>query len=192
MHYDTKEQIIQTVLQMIGQEGIQQITIREIAKRADVNIAAINYHFGSKENLIKQAMNVFTKMISNTFIIMDQEVAPKEKLLSFLKEFAKVSITYPGVTKSFVSQMMFTETSDPMLLAAQKQGVAKFIDIVKQITKIKNEQRVKFLSLQLMSSILYPVLINRRLPDLYDFDYMNKDSRDKYIELLFERFIGNQ
>ncbi len=39
-----KELIIQTALEIIGQEGIQKITTREVARRTNMNNAALNYH----------------------------------------------------------------------------------------------------------------------------------------------------
>ncbi|NMD43626.1 MAG: helix-turn-helix transcriptional regulator, partial [Firmicutes bacterium] len=44
---------MKTAVEIIGREGNLNVTIREIAERAAVNIAAINYHFSSKENLIE-------------------------------------------------------------------------------------------------------------------------------------------
>lgn len=46
-----KEVIIQTTKNLLIEKG--NVTIKEIADRAHINIAAINYHFGSKDNLIQ-------------------------------------------------------------------------------------------------------------------------------------------
>ncbi len=46
----TKDTIITATKQVLKEKG--NVTIKEIAEAAFVNIAAINYHFGSKDNLI--------------------------------------------------------------------------------------------------------------------------------------------
>ncbi|HHW74482.1 MAG TPA: helix-turn-helix transcriptional regulator, partial [Firmicutes bacterium] len=55
---DTRSRIMKTAVEMIGREGNLNVTIREIAEKAGVNIAAINYYFSSKENLIEEVERV--------------------------------------------------------------------------------------------------------------------------------------
>jgi len=54
---DIKQKIILTAIGCIEKEGIQGVTIRKIADMSGVNVAAINYHFGSKEQLLNIVMN---------------------------------------------------------------------------------------------------------------------------------------
>lgn len=49
---DTREIILQTALRIIGRDGYQALTTRAITEEAGVNRALVNYHFGSKENLL--------------------------------------------------------------------------------------------------------------------------------------------
>lgn len=47
----TKDRILVAAATLFGQRGFDGTTIRRIAELADVNLAAINYHFRSKEEL---------------------------------------------------------------------------------------------------------------------------------------------
>lgn len=47
----TKERIMEAAARIFGDQGFKAATIRSIAKAANVNVAAINYHFGDKERL---------------------------------------------------------------------------------------------------------------------------------------------
>ncbi len=47
----TKEKILKVAHKLFAEKGPDAVGVREIAKLADVNVAAINYHFGSKEAL---------------------------------------------------------------------------------------------------------------------------------------------
>ncbi len=47
----TKEKILENSHKLFAEKGFNGVSIREIAKECDVNIAAINYHFKNKENL---------------------------------------------------------------------------------------------------------------------------------------------
>jgi len=50
----TRERILSAATDVFTEHGFQKTTIREICARAGVNVAAVNYHFGSKENLYKE------------------------------------------------------------------------------------------------------------------------------------------
>lgn len=47
----TKEALLEAAGVLFAESGLEGASIRAIAKSGGVNIAAINYHFGSKENL---------------------------------------------------------------------------------------------------------------------------------------------
>lgn len=48
---NTRDRLIKIAMEMFAESGYDKTSIRELAKRADANIAAINYHFGGKEGL---------------------------------------------------------------------------------------------------------------------------------------------
>lgn len=52
----TKARIAAVAERMIAERGVQQFSIRDITGEAGVNLAAINYHFGSKERLIAEVL----------------------------------------------------------------------------------------------------------------------------------------
>src|SRR5438093_2677913 len=49
---DTRTRVLDVAEELFGEEGIERVSIRDITDKAKVNLAAINYHFGSKEDLI--------------------------------------------------------------------------------------------------------------------------------------------
>lgn len=53
---DTKERILDTAEQLFAERGLGQTSLRQITSQAEVNLAAVNYHFGSKEGLIKAVL----------------------------------------------------------------------------------------------------------------------------------------
>ena len=52
--FSTKDRILNAAEGLFAQQGFAGTSLREVTSRADVNIAAVNYHFGSKENLINE------------------------------------------------------------------------------------------------------------------------------------------
>ena len=49
---DTRSRILDGAEELFGERGLDRVSIRDITRKAGVNLAAINYHFGSKEDLI--------------------------------------------------------------------------------------------------------------------------------------------
>lgn len=100
---DSKEAIIQAAIDLIEENGerLEEITVREICKRAGVGLGLVNYHFGNKDKLIEQCV----ERIINGIIARFQKIrekteglAPFEKLeylgnmtLDFLFEHYAVS-----------------------------------------------------------------------------------------------------
>src|SRR3546814_9740319 len=52
--FSTKDRILGAAEELFAQHGFSGTSLRQVTSRADVNIAAVNYHFGSKENLVTE------------------------------------------------------------------------------------------------------------------------------------------
>lgn len=53
----TKLALIEAAGELFAEHGLEGTSVRAIAEKASANIAAINYHFGSKENLFAEVLN---------------------------------------------------------------------------------------------------------------------------------------
>jgi AcrR family transcriptional regulator len=56
MASSTKERILDSAERLFSDSGLRMISLRDITKDAGVNLAAVNYHFGSKEALLKAVL----------------------------------------------------------------------------------------------------------------------------------------
>jgi AcrR family transcriptional regulator len=52
-HVDTRESLLDAAESLFSEHGIQAASLRAITQRAGANLAAVNYHFGSKEGLVR-------------------------------------------------------------------------------------------------------------------------------------------
>lgn len=52
----TREQILEAAEHLFGQHGFSCASLRQITDEARVNLAAVNYYFGSKEDLYKEVL----------------------------------------------------------------------------------------------------------------------------------------
>lgn len=61
----SKVKILQTAYRLFGERSLEDVSIRELAKEANVNISSIHYYYGSKEELYLAVVNTITLMMSN-------------------------------------------------------------------------------------------------------------------------------
>lgn len=54
---DTRERILDAAEKLFSECGFQDVSLRQITAEAGVNIAAVNYHFGSKDKLVVEVLD---------------------------------------------------------------------------------------------------------------------------------------
>jgi len=124
--FSTKDRILSAAEELFAQHGFSGTSLRQVTGRADVNIAGVNYHFGSKENLVNE---VFRRR-------MDEMSAQRlEALKAALQE-------HPGELEPILAAFI-----EPALaVARQGQGGAAFVRVIARAYAEKNDGLRKFLS----------------------------------------------
>lgn len=77
----TKKRILAAARKLFAERGFEGVALREITSAAKANVAAVNYHFGNKDQLIDQIIISHTKPI----------VEERMRLLNIAKEAASLS-----------------------------------------------------------------------------------------------------
>lgn len=54
--HDTKNRLLDAAEGLFAEKGFENVSIRELAAAAEVNVAAVNYHFQGKENLFHEVI----------------------------------------------------------------------------------------------------------------------------------------
>ena len=125
-HFSTKDRILGAAEELFAQHGFAGTSLRQVTSLAAVNIAAVNYHFGSKENLVNE---VFRRR-------MDVMSAQR---LSRLRE---AQAARPGQLEPVLAAFV-----EPALAMAQdKHGGGAFIRVIARAYAEKNDGLRKFLS----------------------------------------------
>ncbi|MGW1893464.1 TetR/AcrR family transcriptional regulator [Streptomyces sp. NPDC002004] len=63
----TRQNIIDAVLRIIGQDGIAAVTNRRIAKEAGVSLGSVTYHFASQHELLRESLLHFVSEETRRF-----------------------------------------------------------------------------------------------------------------------------
>ncbi len=188
----TKEKILHATLEIIGSKGVQYVTTRKIAAQADVNVAAINYHFGSKDNVVNEALKTFTYKLMKPFEHLDDlTVPPEERLRNFLRSYADSTLEYPDVFRNFIDQVMHNSNlSFEYIEFMKKVGWEKLKALIREITLANDEDILLMKIFQMFSSLEFPVLMGAKMKKLSQFDYYDKDCRYKYVDLVLKSLIS--
>lgn len=89
---NTKEIIIEATMELLREKG--NATIKEISERAYVNVAAINYHFGSKDKLIQIIIeNVITEL--------------RKDIIGEITRFNNEKLAFDGIVSGLI-KLIFT------------------------------------------------------------------------------------
>jgi AcrR family transcriptional regulator len=59
----TKLKILDAAELLFAQNGFSETSLRQITNKAEVNLASVNYHFGSKKELIQAVLERYLKMM---------------------------------------------------------------------------------------------------------------------------------
>ncbi|MEN1942359.1 TetR family transcriptional regulator [Luteimonas sp. MJ293] len=124
--FSTKERILGAAEELFAQQGFSGTSLRQVTSRAEVNIAAVNYHFGSKENLVNE---VFRRR-------MDEMSAQRLEMLGKAQQDAAGNLE--AILAAFV---------EPALtLAANRNGGGAFIRVIARAYAETNDGLRAFLS----------------------------------------------
>ena len=92
---ETKARRIQCAGRLIADQGYDRTTSKDICRLAGVNMAAVNYHFGSREGLYQAVLDeVYHYVLSPVEIetIYHMDIGPREKLMKLLDLYVKEAL----------------------------------------------------------------------------------------------------
>ncbi|OAM89195.1 TetR/AcrR family transcriptional regulator [Termitidicoccus mucosus] len=108
----TKTVILDTTEELIAKNGVRAVSIRDISREARVNLAAINYHFGSKDRLLRA---VLERRMSDLF---DRRMAALDVI-----EQSRGGATVEALMEAFLGPCMARDART----RRRQEGVAKMM-----------------------------------------------------------------
>jgi AcrR family transcriptional regulator len=150
MQYSEKQvQIMETAETLFAEKGFNGTSVRDIAEKAQVNLAMISYYFGSKDKLLEALFNYRGENIKLKFesMIQDKTMTSLEKMYKLIdhyiekimsqQSFSRIMVreqvmNHTGITAELIFQMKKTnqELISQLIHEGQKRGeFNKSIDI---------------------------------------------------------------
>ena len=112
---DTRSRILQAAAQVFLERSFEGATIREICTRAGANVAAVNYHFGSKEALHAAALEDVMHTCHQRYPMdegMDPTLAPEALLKRIIVNMLRMDFPDDPELARF-SKLLWMEVVNP-------------------------------------------------------------------------------
>lgn len=126
---DTKQKILDTAERLFSEQGYSATSLRRIIAEAGVNLAAIHYHFGTKEDLLDQVVTRRIEPLNQERLaLLDQleaEAAPAPVPLEKLLEAVLVPVLLAARESPHMVKLMGRLYAEDMIPVIMKRCVEK-------------------------------------------------------------------
>lgn len=182
---DVKNHIIEVTTVLIEQYNgnINEITARMIAGKAGVGLGLINYHFGSKEQLITECVQRIIGRVVSEFRMEKQYETDKERLRACAVSVFDFLFEHPAVSRVSIlgDWQNYTENCNSVLT---QQGFQRFLE------KGMSEENKSMSAFILTAAMQAAFLGGETMKQLLGYDFAKAGDRAAYIgklvDILFE------
>lgn len=184
-HAETRRQLLEAAGEVFAEAGFRDATVREICRRADANIAAVNYHFGDKETLYTEVLRYSQGRALEKYpplLGVATDAPPEKKLRAFvqsllLRIFDKGPTAWHG--KLMLREMIEpTAALDSIVEERVRPMAAQLWQIVSEILGCPlNDERVRLCGFSVVSQCVFyhhcRPIVSRLFPDKLPQDTAN-------------------
>ena len=111
---ETPERLLDAAGEVFAERGFRDATIREICGKAGANVAAVNYHFGGKDQLYVEVLRYADKLASDRHPPIPEgfhELPPEQRLAVFVRQFLRR--VFDTGRPAWMDRLMAREMSEP-------------------------------------------------------------------------------
>lgn len=188
----TQELIKETAKKLFFVQGRFDATTQEIADEAGVNRTLINYYFKSRDNLLQIIFQDAQKVEKQkSELIMDSDLAFKEKITKFITNSLQTSLKYPYLETYIVSQINKGNCQEREISQEQLKRFYKDIEAEMEAGTIEKMEPVQFIfnmiSLLVFPSAVRPLFKENMMIDDKEFDRLIGDRKEIILNMLFKK-----
>lgn len=186
-----EQRILEAAIACIQEDGLSRLTVRKIAAKANVNIAAINYYFRSKEHLLSEVTDL---TLRNAFdwddLEFTQALPPREQVLAIMEHLAAGAQQFSRITQAHFHEAMVNGNYETKAVAA----LNRFMDVLFEKLRARGyRMNEKDLRLSMAQVFMAGVFCLGVAPNLcrgfLGADLTQEKERSAYLRHLVDRLI---
>jgi TetR/AcrR family transcriptional regulator, regulator of cefoperazone and chloramphenicol sensitivity len=187
-----QQKIILATIECIEKNGINSLTVRDIAETAGVNVAAISYYFGSKANLLDTALRVTMDeaFLETEELLRDPNTDPYLALKGFLENTIWGSMNSPGVTKAHLFNPIYDKDKNNYSFTRIKDFMQLLVDRLAAKGDHKERKRIRFAIVQMISAVVMVGLIPELFEQAAGTDFHEDKIQKDFVAQLMESSLG--
>ena len=173
----TEQKIKETARVLFLEKGLRGTTIREVAEKAGVNVALVNYYFRTKNKLFiaifKEKFLTFNE--AGYHILTNEEKPFLERIDDFIDHYIQVTLDQPNLPIFVLSELHFNDELKEVLASIKSQTKNKYMGILqKHIDRevaAGNMRAVNYMNLEIsmMSMMTFPFLTRKMITRIEGF-----------------------
>lgn len=181
---ETRERILEAVLRVMEREGLSRTTVRRVAEEAGVGLGLINYHFGTKDELIYEAVS---GLLGERYQAIFQpyqhpEVDPETRLRLVFREAGRLIQIESKYLEPFLSHE---------LLTGDFETAQRVLPLVREIYgQDRRELELRLLAYSLVVSMQIAAIRPRAFRRYTGLDLGEDDQRDLAFEMMVNAVLG--
>lgn len=182
-----RRKMIETTARILREEGFRETTVRRIAEDAGVNIAAVRYYFGSKEELVGLALDTMMGEFENTVACLeDTSIPARERLRRYILSYVPLARKHPALFRSITrpSSAAAGDTYFVYLTLFYDRCWTRFMQNVAEWTGLSDRRDIELKSMQLIAAIEYPLILETNQAIFFADRGESPDYLLRYADLL--------
>jgi TetR/AcrR family transcriptional regulator, regulator of cefoperazone and chloramphenicol sensitivity len=183
----TKKHILEATIGAIEKYGLQNLTTRMIAEEAGVNNAALHYYYGTKEQLVSEALKMtLDHMMEDTEAILAGDGGIAGRLTELFEYMGSGVVHFPNIIRAHLSGPLMEGTTDSPFI--RMMGTWMDRTVAELEASLGDEHRARLRVV--LHGALSSMLVTGLMPDPgYNFspvDLRDDLARRKFIEYIIQ------
>ena len=197
-HSDTVDRILDAAEALFAERGFSETSLRMITSKANVNLAAVNYHFGSKNALIQAVFSRFLSPFSKSLELELKKITEKQddkplSLEALLGVVTTCIVKVPSQSKTGVSAFMrllglaYTQSQGHLRKYLEQEYSSAFKlfmkhmrDATPQLSAVDRFWRIQFM----LGTTAFTMSSSEALSDILENELQVRTSTEEIVQRL--------
>ena len=187
--------LLDAAQEILAEKGLPRVTVREVAERAGVKPALVNYYFGSKDDLLRAvADRISAKLLASIGAVVSQAGGAEERLANMVRAAVSVIGADHYAPRLIAEQVLFGEDEviDDFVTNFASKNLENFTQVLQDGQRIGVFRDVNpmFLIPALFGSSLFFFLAEPIMKRLYGIPEITPEIAQQFAEHQVELLLN--